>query len=58
VEDLDREIKLLEEKLRERRQSLPRHSVTASQYRAIEDLEDQIRDLRKRLEEKSLKGNL
>ena len=58
MEDLDREIKFLEEELRERGQSLPRHSVTASQYRAIEDLEDQIRDLRKRLEEKSLKGNL
>ncbi len=58
MEDLDREIKLLEEELRERRQSLPRHSVTASQYRAIEDLEDKIRDLRQKLEEKSLEEHL
>lgn len=42
-EELEREIAALEEELKERKASLPIHSVRPEQFEAIEDLEERIR---------------
>ena len=55
AKELGKEIKDLEEKLKEREASLPAHSVRPQQLLAIEELEVAIEEKKKELED--LKGN-
>lgn len=48
-EELERELKALEEELREREAALPIHSVRPEQFEAIEELEERIRAKREAL---------
>jgi hypothetical protein len=52
--ELEREIRNLEEKLRDREQALPAHSIRPSQLLLIEELEEEIKEKKRRLA--SLKG--
>ena len=49
--DLEKEITLLEAQLRERKDSLPAHSVRPYQMLAIEELETAIEEKKKKLNE-------
>jgi hypothetical protein len=50
-DDLENEIAALEAQLRERKDSLPAHSVRPHQMLAIEELETAIEEKRKKLDE-------
>ena len=50
IEDLKREIKELEERLKDREDALPAHSIRPHQLQIIEELEEAIREKRKELE--------
>ncbi len=47
---LEKEIKELEERLRDRELALPAHSIRPSQLLLIEELEETIKDKKRRLE--------
>jgi hypothetical protein len=49
-QELEREIKELEEKLRDRELALPAHSIRPSQLLIIEELEEAIKEKKGRLE--------
>ncbi len=49
-EDLKREVNELEEKLKDREDALPAHSVRPHQLQIIEELEEAIKEKRKELE--------
>jgi hypothetical protein len=53
-QELEREIRELEEKLKDRELALPAHSIRPSQLQVIEELEEEIEERRKRLA--ALKG--
>jgi hypothetical protein len=48
-QELERDIKELEEKLRDRELALPAHSIRPSQLLLIEELEETIKDKKRRL---------
>jgi hypothetical protein len=48
-QELEREIRELEEKLRDRELALPAHSIRPSQLLPIEELEETIKDKKRRL---------
>ena len=50
VEDVKKEIKALEEKLKDREDALPAHSIRPHQLQIIEELEEAIVEKRKELE--------
>jgi hypothetical protein len=52
--ELEREIKDLEERLRDRELALPAHSIRPSQLLIIEELEEEIKEKKRRLA--ALKG--
>jgi hypothetical protein len=52
-DDLEKEITALEAELRERKDSLPAHSVRPHQMLAIEELEIAIEEKKKKLDELS-----
>ena len=47
--ELEREIRELEEKLRDRELALPAHSIRPSQLLLIEELEEEIKEKKRRL---------
>ncbi|MBN1106036.1 MAG: histidine kinase [Deltaproteobacteria bacterium] len=49
VEELEREIAALEERLRDRELALPAHSIRPSQLLLIEELEEEIKEKKERL---------
>ena len=49
VEDLQKEIKQLEEQLKDREKALPAHSIRPHQLQAIEELEEAIAHKKKEL---------
>jgi len=49
-EDLEKELKALEEQLRDREASLPAHSVRPDQLRVIEELETAISEKKRELD--------
>jgi hypothetical protein len=49
VQELEMEIKELEEKLRDRELALPAHSIRPSQLLLIEELEEEIKEKKRRL---------
>jgi hypothetical protein len=49
TQKLEREIKELEEKLRDRELALPAHSIRPSQLLLIEELEEEIKERKRRL---------
>ncbi len=49
VEDLKKEIKTLEEKLKDREDALPAHSIRPHQLQVIEELEETIEVKKKEL---------
>lgn len=49
-EELEKEIRDLEEQLKERKAALPAHSIRPHQLLAIEELEDAIEEKKKELE--------
>lgn len=53
-QELEREIKELEERLKDRELALPAHSIRPSQLLIIEELEEEIEEKRRRLA--ALKG--
>ena len=53
-QELEREIRELEERLRDRELALPAHSVRPSQLLLIEELEEEIKEKKRRLA--ALKG--
>jgi predicted nucleic acid-binding Zn-ribbon protein len=53
-EELERDIKELEERLRDRELALPAHSIRPSQLLIIEELEEEIKEKKRRLA--ALKG--
>ena len=53
-QELEREIRELEERLRDRELALPAHSVRPSQLLLIEELEEEIKEKKSRLA--ALKG--
>ena len=53
-EELERDIKELEERLRDRELALPAHSIRPSQLLLIEELEEEIKEKKRRLA--ALKG--
>ena len=50
VQELEKEIEELEEKLRDRELALPAHSIRPHQLMIIEDLEEEIKEKKRRLE--------
>jgi hypothetical protein len=54
VHELEKEIKELEERLRDRELALPAHSIRPSQLLFIEELEEEIKEKKRRLA--ALKG--
>jgi hypothetical protein len=54
VGELEKELKDLEERLRDRELALPAHSIRPSQLLIIEELEEEIKEKRRRLA--ALKG--
>ena len=54
VQKLEKEIRELEERLRDRELALPAHSIRPSQLLLIEDLEEEIKEKKRRLA--ALKG--
>jgi hypothetical protein len=54
VGELEKELKDLEERLRDRELALPAHSIRPSQLLIIEELEEEINEKRRRLA--ALKG--
>jgi hypothetical protein len=53
-EELERDIKELEERLKDRELALPAHSIRPSQLLLIEELEEEIKEKKRRLA--TLKG--
>jgi len=53
-QELEREIRELEERLRDRELALPAHSIRPSQLLLIEELEEEIKEKKRRLA--ALKG--
>ena len=53
-EELERDIKELEERLKDRELALPAHSIRPSQLLLIEELEEEIKEKKRRLA--ALKG--
>jgi len=53
-EELERDIKEVEERLRDRELALPAHSIRPSQLLIIEELEEEIKEKKRRLA--ALKG--
>ena len=49
AQELEREIKELEERLRDRELALPSHSIRPSQLLLIEELEEEIKEKKRRL---------
>jgi hypothetical protein len=49
AQELEREIKELEERLRDRELALPAHSIRPSQLLLIEELEEEIKEKKRRL---------
>jgi hypothetical protein len=49
AQQLEREIKDLEERLKDRELALPAHSIRPSQLLLIEELEEEIKEKKKRL---------
>ena len=49
VEDLKKEIKMLEERLKDREDALPAHSIRPHQLQVIEELEETIEVKKKEL---------
>ena len=45
VQEIQDKIRALQEELEERKRALPRHTIQPHQIMAIEELEDQIREL-------------
>jgi len=50
VQELEKEIEELEEKLKDRELALPAHSIRPHQLLIIEDLEEEIKEKKRRLE--------
>ena len=50
VQELKKEIEELEEKLKDRELALPAHSIRPHQLLIIEDLEEEIKEKKRRLE--------
>ena len=50
VQELEKEIEELEEKLKDRELALPAHSIRPHQLLIIEDLEKEIKEKKRRLE--------
>jgi len=49
AQELEREIKELEERLKDRELALPAHSIRPSQLLLIEELEEEIKEKKRRL---------
>jgi len=50
VQELEKEIEELEEKLKDRELALPAHSIRPHQLLIIEELEEEIKEKKRRLE--------